>query len=192
MAAVHKARHQILEFAKQKLKLPSETKLRVVALLAVNDLDRAGVCRKADRWEVLNEFYRLHHGGQGPVTSPKPRLRKQKRASTSVDTRYNAARPCWAKPVADVPVNSDAFLRGFEWRRLRMSVLVERGARCECCGATAKDGVRIHVDHIKPRSRYPELALVKSNLQVLCAECNHGKGSLYENDWRETATGTVQ
>lgn len=85
----------------------------------------------------------------------------------------------------DVEANSSAFLYSYEWRRLRMVVLTKRGARCECCGASAVDGVRIHVDHIKPRRLHPELALVESNLQVLCADCNHGKGNWDQTDWRQ-------
>lgn len=81
--------------------------------------------------------------------------------------------------------NLPGFLSSFEWRRLRMVVLEKRGARCECCGRTPSDGIKICVDHIKPRSMFPELALVESNLQVLCDDCNHGKGSLFQTDWRD-------
>ena len=81
-------------------------------------------------------------------------------------------------------VQTDEFLKSYEWRKLRMQVLVKYGARCQCCGATAKDGVRIHVDHIKPRKKFPELALVVANLQVACEVCNHGKGNWDETDWR--------
>jgi hypothetical protein len=84
-------------------------------------------------------------------------------------------------------VNSLAFLESYEWRRLRMEVLVKRGARCECCGATPKDGLRMHVDHIKPRRLFPALALDESNLQVLCEVCNHGKGNWDQTDWRPKA-----
>ena len=42
----------------------------------------------------------------------------------------------------------------------------------------------MNVDHIKPRRLYPGLALEKSNLQVLCADCNHGKGNWDQTDWR--------
>lgn len=80
---------------------------------------------------------------------------------------------------------SDSFLLSYEWRRLRMEVIKERGARCECCGATPRDGIVIHVDHVKPRKLRPDLALEKSNLQVLCEVCNHGKGNWDETDWRE-------
>jgi hypothetical protein len=65
-----------------------------------------------------------------------------------------------------------------------MEVLKRCGARCSCCGATSADGVRIHVDHIKPRKYFPHLALAPSNLQVLCEVCNHGKGNWDQTDWR--------
>lgn len=79
----------------------------------------------------------------------------------------------------------DDFLGTYEWRRLRMEVLKERGARCECCGASPHDGVTVlNVDHIKPRLTFPELAMEKSNLQVLCSPCNHGKGNWDDTDWR--------
>lgn len=100
--------------------------------------------------------------------------------------------PPKAKTIRFVPAKrgsqfaKDEFLQSYEWRRLRMEVLVERGARCECCGADPKkhDGVRINVDHIKPRKLFPELAREKSNLQILCDVCNHGKGNWNQTDWR--------
>ena len=67
-----------------------------------------------------------------------------------------------------------------------MEALKKYGPRCQCCGATPADGVRINVDHIKPRKHYPELALDVENLQVLCEECNHGKGNWDTTDWRAT------
>lgn len=83
---------------------------------------------------------------------------------------------------------SDAFLQSYEWRRVRMEVLKARGRTCEACGAsTEKHGVRVHVDHIKPRALYPQLALDKTNLQMLCEECNHGKGNWDMTDWRAGA-----
>jgi 5-methylcytosine-specific restriction endonuclease McrA len=80
---------------------------------------------------------------------------------------------------------SDAFLETYEWRRVRMEALKKYGARCQCCGATAADGVRINVDHIKPRKLFPHLALSLQNLQVLCSPCNHGKGNWDMTDWRD-------
>lgn len=68
-----------------------------------------------------------------------------------------------------------------EWRQLRYSVLVKYGKICMCCGS--KQGY-LHVDHIKPRSKFPELELEFSNLQVLCESCNVGKSNQDQTDWR--------
>ena len=94
-----------------------------------------------------------------------------------------------AQPKRTLPstpsVTSKAFLESFEWRRLRMEVLKKYGPRCMCCGATPKDGAVMNVDHIKPRKLFPNLALDISNLQILCHECNHGKGNWDQTDWRK-------
>lgn len=80
---------------------------------------------------------------------------------------------------------SKDFLQSYDWRRLRMEALKLHGGRCQCCGASPRTGAVLNVDHIKPRKFYPELALSLDNLQVLCEECNHGKGNWDETDWRK-------
>lgn len=79
---------------------------------------------------------------------------------------------------------SDEFLQSYEWRRVRMMALKKYGAKCQCCGATPQTGAIMNVDHIKPRKLFPHLALDVDNLQVLCHECNHGKGNWDMTDWR--------
>ena len=81
-------------------------------------------------------------------------------------------------------VAGNRFLRSFQWRKVRMEALVKYGNRCQCCGSTPKDGIRINVDHILPRKTHPELALELSNLQILCEVCNQGKGNTDTTDWR--------
>lgn len=79
---------------------------------------------------------------------------------------------------------SKDFLKTFEWRKLRMQALTKYGNKCMCCGASPSTGAVINVDHIKPRKLFPTLALELSNLQILCADCNHGKGNWDSTDWR--------
>ena len=86
--------------------------------------------------------------------------------------------------VAGIDVTTTEFLSTYEWRKTRMVALKKYGARCQCCGATPATGTVIHVDHIKPRKLFPHLALDVDNLQVLCHECNHGKGNWDQTDWR--------
>jgi 5-methylcytosine-specific restriction endonuclease McrA len=87
---------------------------------------------------------------------------------------------------------SNDFLQSYEWRRVRMEAIKKYGAKCQCCGATPAQGAIINVDHIKPRKLYPELALTVSNLQVLCHECNHGKGNWDMTDWRKSQSNTCK
>ena len=80
-------------------------------------------------------------------------------------------------------IEADNFYHSQAWRDLRYRVLDKYGRRCQKCGATPA-AAALHVDHIKPRSKYPELELAFDNLQVLCESCNLGKSNKYEDDFR--------
>jgi 5-methylcytosine-specific restriction endonuclease McrA len=79
-----------------------------------------------------------------------------------------------------------AFYQTREWRTLRMKAFLKYGRQCMCCNATDKV---LHVDHVKPRSRFPHLELELSNLQILCEDCNMGKGGWTTADFRERTEG---
>lgn len=68
-------------------------------------------------------------------------------------------------------ISKKVFYQSLEWYKLRFLVLKKYGRKCMCCYSTNN----LHVDHIKPISRFPELALIFNNLQVLCKDCNLGK-----------------
>ena len=75
------------------------------------------------------------------------------------------------------------FLQSAEWKELRYRAIKRFGGKCLACGRSGKDYV-LNVDHIRPRRRHPQLALDLGNLQVLCADCNRGKGHRDATDWR--------
>ena len=77
------------------------------------------------------------------------------------------------------------FYTGDQWLKVRYRALKSSNGRCQCCGARPTKKKPLHVDHIKPRSKFPELALNVENLQVLCEDCNLGKSNLDATDWRE-------
>lgn len=68
---------------------------------------------------------------------------------------------------------SDQFYNSIEWRKLRETILDKGPKMCRKCSNTDN----LEVDHIKPRSKYPELALEKTNLQILCRACNRSKSN---------------
>ena len=63
---------------------------------------------------------------------------------------------------------------------IRYNVLKRDNYSCQICGVTAKDGAKLHVDHIIPVSKGGKT--IMSNLQTLCEQCNIGKSNKTEND----------
>lgn len=57
--------------------------------------------------------------------------------------------------------------------------------KCGCmkCLKEKGDG-ELHIDHILPRSKYPELSLNIHNLQILCRDCNMEKSNKNSIDYR--------
>jgi hypothetical protein len=146
--------------------------------------------------ETLRLF--VEYGKSSPRGDLRKKMRQRGRNDLyKMDKKKGKARPWYIQKCGPVtirkpneedkayfPPETDAFLLTYEWRRARMAALKKYGAKCMCCGATPADGVRMHVDHIKPRKIYPQLALEPDNLQVLCEVCNHGKGNWDMTDWR--------
>ena len=73
----------------------------------------------------------------------------------------------------------DDFYNSPEWKALRIKVFQTYPAMCMRCGSKEK----LEVDHIKPRSKYPELELDFDNLQILCRTCNLLKGTKDSPEW---------
>ncbi|MBI5075645.1 MAG: HNH endonuclease [Nitrospirae bacterium] len=63
--------------------------------------------------------------------------------------------------------------------RLRFSILLRDGFRCQSCGRSPIKipGIDLHVDHILPWSQGGET--VPDNLQTKCQTCNLGKGNAF-------------
>jgi 5-methylcytosine-specific restriction endonuclease McrA len=83
-----------------------------------------------------------------------------------------------------------AFYDSWDWKKARYQVLQKHGPVCMLCNATRTDldlegkPVRIVVDHIKPLHTHWEFRLDPDNLQVLCYDCNKGKGAWDQTDYR--------
>jgi 5-methylcytosine-specific restriction endonuclease McrA len=77
------------------------------------------------------------------------------------------------------------FYKTDHWLRLRYEAILRHGASCQCCGQRRSPRNPLQVDHIKPRSLFPWLALDPDNLQVLCRDCNLGKSNVDCTDWRD-------
>jgi hypothetical protein len=112
----------------------------------------------------------------------KPRAPRKPKGPVALFSKHEPAVMPGTVPVAFDEkyyyVNSPEFLQSYEWRQLRFQALQKYGRRCQCCGASPETGAVMHVDHVKSRRKFPHLALDIENLQVLCEDCNHGKGNI--------------
>jgi hypothetical protein len=134
--------------------------------------------------------------------------RKKKKRERVIPVVINAASPkhdgwSWKPERSDIPnlkttgstknpkrqketsEDRKSFYESKEWQELRYRVIRKYGGSCLACGRNYRDHkVIIHVDHIRPRSKFPSLALDFNNLQILCADCNVGKSNKDSTDWR--------
>ncbi len=71
--------------------------------------------------------------------------------------------------------------RIFEFSQSQKQEILKRGDyKCAVCGASQKDGVELHIDHIKPRERGGKATI--ENGQVLCASHNYRKKNLGQTE----------
>jgi 5-methylcytosine-specific restriction endonuclease McrA len=82
--------------------------------------------------------------------------------------------------------HGDVFYNSKQWQKMRIKVLAVYGRKCMKCDRV--DGA-MHIDHIKPRSKFPELSLTFDNLQVLCPDCNIEKWNYHATDYRDESAG---
>lgn len=81
-----------------------------------------------------------------------------------------------------------AFYASKEWRELRDWCFSFWGRRCLKCKDDDPE-CDMHVDHIKPKAKFPDLALDKDNVQPLCWLCNRTKSDRGEKDYRVLPDG---
>jgi len=80
---------------------------------------------------------------------------------------------------------TDPFYLSPEWRKARQHAMRRANHRCGRCGSGLR-GQRCIVHHRIPRRAAPQLALVASNLEVLCVACHghshHHGGAVKEQE----------
>jgi len=107
--------------------------------------------------------------------APKPRIITQKGHRKSLThrkilsglakQRTGDKNPNWRNGAT--PKNM--LIRGKQWRERRRLVLERDNYECTKCGCD----LDLHVHHIKPVSKFPELVNELSNLITLCSHCHY-------------------
>lgn len=123
------------------------------------------------------------------ATNKRPRCRECQKEKKLPRKNTRRASPTERKRRRTYRRQTQKFFLSEGWRQLRYMAFKIHGRKCLVCSSTENV---LHVDHIKPRSKYPELEYDIKNLQVLCEDCNLGKGVGDETDWRVIKPGTPE
>lgn len=163
--------------------MPKETnfhqKARLITIITMA-ISKEEKKRRKDKenLEKIRE-YKRRHGIDEPLTqvqcvailsgSRRKPVKKAKRKKTRKSKRRQR--------------KNETFYESREWRDVRYEALKLYDRRCVCCGRKPPE-VQLHVDHIKPRSKRPDLELDINNLQIMCKDCNLGKSNKDSIDYR--------
>ena len=147
------------------LKIKLETFLKI----------ESGICKKAKLTPLLSSSIFI----QASYTSPQGRNSYSKEITLSYEETVNAynryIRLKNQQRVYSYQVKTE---RAKMNDSLRYDIFKRDKFRCQICGATAKEGAKLHVDHIVPVSKGGKT--VYSNLRTLCDRCNMGKSNKIE------------
>lgn len=119
---------------------------------------------------------RLEKEAKTPIVRRPQSSKKRKKKNHPVVKAYKPAPIPFDYPAYKPGMKAE-FYQTREWRSVRFDVLRKSNGKCKLCGRSPDNGIILHVDHIKPRSKFPALELDPKNLQVLCEDCNIGKGA---------------
>lgn len=125
--------------------------------------------------------YLLYWSPQSPLKKRKIPKHIRRRKRTHKETLQELIDRLDNKKPLRKRKKGNSFLESVDWKLLRERVFHYYGKVCMKCG-TKKC---LNIDHIKPRSKYPELIMEFNNLQVLCWPCNRKKNFRDETDYRE-------
>ena len=146
------------------------------------------ICNRCDRHLLGNEYKdhwkecsRRRIVVSNARTIPKDNLAKAQRQVRRNRKLLNQYRIDELNKNKQVTVGTSWVYTDKRFKRLRYPVLKANNFKCCACNSTEAE---LHIDHIKPVSKYPELAFDINNLQVLCKDCNLSKSNKFEDDLR--------
>ena len=121
--------------------------------------------KEREKWDRQQEKERQARARQRAMDEKKREMERKKAQQEKERQARIAALPEQRRFIAEQ--------RRLMTDSLRYDVMRRDGFRCQLCGAMAKDGVQLHVDHILPVSKGGKTEI--SNLRTLCERCNMGK-----------------
>lgn len=141
----------------------SKSRLRLKIKLSPEEIAKRTETRRKNGWlknpEKTKELMSLNNA----------RANLGKKFSSEINKKKGSLKeknPNWQGGIT--PIN-EALRKTSEYKLWRLSVFKRDDYTCQIC---FKRGGKLHADHIKPFSLYPELRLAIDNGRTLCVECH--------------------
>ncbi len=142
------------------------------------------MCYKCKQEKLLNRFPAYSDICSACCRSIKKSLKMEQKRKEALNKSSIKRKESYNSDVKKtIKIKKSNFHTSKRWRELRAFFISKNDKICCCCGIDV-DGQTLHVDHIKPKSKYPDLALDENNLQILCRKCNFAKNTHHETDYR--------
>ena len=135
--------------------------------------------QRRESWKLQEERWKRNEFKPSYQDSKRPRVPVKHTVRAHNDPRVSKT----TEPTA-LPLGKPTKIGG--WQSLRKQCFRLWGNKCVKCSWTPGNNEQhlLHVDHIRPKILYPELAADINNLQPLCHSCNTSKGAREEVDYR--------
>ena len=124
---------------------------------------------KCFRKEII-EYYK---SGALENYKPEPKSRREKRTTQKS--------PIKAIPIVEKPKKVESFYQSMRWADMKKIIYSLFPVECMKCKVS---NTELHIDHIYPVSKYPDLKWSFNNLQILCRKCNLEKSNIDFTDYR--------
>lgn len=161
----------------RRLKKLNARKLPAIELLRENGIDPMGW---PDRQIIEKCYSLLGHNSAVRYVSYASLMARYTWIGRMLPAKAGVVVDSRSAGHAEVPIAERRhFYQSAEWKRMRVTILERDGATCRLCGGRGDRGAIVNVDHIRPLKFHWDLRLDPTNLQVLCADCNEGKGNRY-------------
>lgn len=111
--------------------------------------------------------------GYKPTEEHKNKLSNTHKGKKKPWAKDNLPKKHWALGTHHHAAETNPSWKGGHWKYWKTQALVRDEYICQICGFSERD--IMEVDHIKQKSKYPELALSLDNLVTLCPNCHRRK-----------------
>ncbi|MGO4583186.1 retron system putative HNH endonuclease [Arthrobacter sp. 2RAF6] len=88
----------------------------------------------------------------------------------------------WTRSYAEAISSNSKAPNHWTHSEIRKQLNAETDRRCAYCDSHIANVAQAHIEHFRPRAKYPELVVAWDNLTIACPRCNNQKRDKFDED----------